>query len=130
MKNKTIAIFIVITACICHAHGDDTIRVQMLDYQIQKLDTEYAEKSRELAKCNKIAQKLKTAGSITLATTAVGISANVALAAKRSQFAGAAGGGATPTDTRPQAEKNCTGIKKMCDKGMQAACDKLAGMNC
>jgi hypothetical protein len=91
------------------SYANDTL-VQMLNAQIEQLTTERDAKRQMLDSCQNKRQKLKIAGIATLATTGVGVGANVVLSSK---LAGAeSGGGSTkgsgmPADTRTQEQKNC-----------------------
>ncbi len=91
------------------SYANDTL-VQMLNAQIEQLTIERDAKRQMLADCQSKRQKLKIAGIATLATTGVGVGANVVLASK---LASAESGGVStkgsgmPADTRTQEQKNC-----------------------
>jgi dienelactone hydrolase len=91
------------------SYANDTL-VQMLNAQIQQLTAERDAKRQMLADCQSKRQKLKIAGIATLATTGVGVGANVVMASKLASAESggvSASGSGMPADTRSQEQKNC-----------------------
>ncbi len=128
MRNKTIAALLTVMYFV-DAQADDMqdTLAQMLDTQIQQLESERDAKYAELQQCETTTKNFKIAGSITIAMTTAGIATNVTLAAQRANLAaGGAGGGRgkTPTDTRPQEQKDCSGAQTLCDAGVTEFCGK------
>ena len=74
---KRVAVFCLL---ICTpAIGADNVIIQMLDAQINQLESERAEKQKKLSECEKSVKGFKIAGVSTLTATGVGVSANIKL---------------------------------------------------
>ena len=103
-------LFLALFACVSNVSYASDIQIQILNAQIEQLTTERDAKRQMLDSCQNKRQKLKIAGIATLATTGVGVGANVVMASK---LAGAESGGVSasgsgmPADTRSQEQKNC-----------------------
>ncbi len=112
--------------------ADDSMQSQMLDAQIEMLEQEYSEKLSALQQCEKQTKGFKIAGITTLALTDVGIYANIKLAEQLKKTSGGSGGNggpASPTDNRPQSDKDCEGARDLLSLGLatQQEVDETCG---
>ena len=100
---------------------------QMLDAQIERLEQELTAKQKQLSDCQSATKKLKTAGSVTLATTAAGATANIALAAKLKNMTAGGSGTGMPTDNRSQEQRNCDACTMFINAGISPLPDECTG---
>jgi hypothetical protein len=103
-------LFLALFACVSNVSYASDIQIQILNAQIEQLTTERDAKRSALDECLEKKKKMTVAGSVTLATTAIGVGVNIALASKlASADSGgvSASGSGMPADTRSQEQKNC-----------------------
>jgi hypothetical protein len=99
----------------CAASGYD-MQIEILTSQLQKLESERAQKLDVLNKCEKEVKGFKIAGISTLALTGVGIYANIRL---HKNLSGMSGGGRVGTggyDTRSIAQITDDNIRALCEE--------------
>lgn len=100
---------------------------QMLEVQIAKLSAERDELQKQLDDCLAKKKGLKIAGITTLATTGVGLYANVKLNEKiRGMKSGDAASG-MPKDTRNETQKNCDSCAMFIRAGIKPLPDECTG---
>ena len=121
-------LFLALFACVSNVSYASDIQIQILNAQIEQLTTERDTKRSALDECLEKKKKMTVAGSVTLATTAIGAGVNIALASKlASADSGgpSAGGAGMPRDTRSQEQKNDDSCAALCSAGVS-----LDGCNC
>ena len=89
---------IIFSFLILPVYANTDIRIQMLDSQILNLRAELASKQKTLSECESKLKTNKVVGGVTLATTAVGVVANVKLNEKINNMSSGGGGASMPTD--------------------------------
>ena len=120
--NKLVLCF-CLSMLISHvAIAETNLRIQMLDAQIEKLESERATKLADLQKCEKETKGFKIAGLSTLALTGVGIYANVKLNEKIANISGSnaymGGNDSNMRDNRSQIDKDCSSVKELFELGL------------
>ena len=121
-----IVLFLLHVASATNAANMDLMN-QMLDAQIERLEQELTAKQKQLSDCQSATKKLKTAGSVTLATTAAGATANIALAAKLKNMTAGGSGTGMPTDNRSQEQRNCDACTMFINAGISPLPDECTG---
>ena len=110
---RSVLIFVMCIFVACRADAlSNSMQIQMLDAQIAQLTAERDAKREELAQCRRKKKGVRTAGIITLGTTAVGATANILLAKKISNMSNGGFGGGSGGQ-RP-AVSPCSRISNQC----------------
>ena len=113
--------------CVGASYADDgmSIRNQMLDSEITRLMVLRDEKYAALKNCEKTTDGFKIAGIATLATTGVGVYANIKLAQKL-KGASATGSVSVKSDTRSDEQK----VQDECNMWCTDCPDDAAALGC
>ena len=121
---KILTIFLILCPFISFAEEIDSIKLQMLDSEIEKYTKIRDEKYEELLKCEKSTKGFKIAGITTLIATGVGVYGNIKLSQKLKGKTSGDSKSARVIDNRPQEEKNDDSCGVLCDAGIgeEAGC--------
>lgn len=124
---KLFAVFVIL--CPLVGYGMPSIKMQMLDADIERLTKERDTKYEELKNCEKNTQGFKIAGLTTLVATGIGVYGNIKLYQKLNGSSASRGGrggasGGPVIDNRSQEAKDEDSCETMCDLGMaDGVCD-------
>ena len=123
MKSKIFVLFISLFSLPVFGASD------VLDAQIEKLESRRDELKQKIEQCNQGVKKQKIAGGVAIGLAGVGIAANVKLYQKVSSIksgdgAGGSGGGSLPQDTRSQEQKNQDSCQEFAALGIEPLPDE------
>jgi hypothetical protein len=122
-------IFVTFLALLIPAFAHADLRLDILNKRIESLEAENERKYKALEKCEKETKGFKIAGTLTVASAGVGITANIVLHNKlKNMGSGGATGSGSQSDNRSDADKLSEECAGFCDPSSpmfyQESCDE------